>query len=93
MIITMIIDFLVEILKIIISWLAEVTPNIDIATYMLEYTAKIITITTQANNFIHFIVGDFIIVLVPAVIGLLGFKYVMYPIITLIRSVFVNGNN
>lgn len=60
---------------------------------MGQMFAKITTITTQANNMIHFIVGDFIVVLVPLTITLVIFKYVVYPIVTLIRSVFINGNN
>lgn len=60
---------------------------------MLNFTTKLITICNQANNFIHFILGDFCVVLATFTILLLGYKYVGYPIITFIRSIFVNGNN
>lgn len=60
---------------------------------MVEMLARVLSITTQANNMIHFIVGDFVVVLLPLTIELLIFKYVGYPIITFIRSIFVNGNN
>lgn len=88
-----IIDLITNIATTILSWLASVTPEIDIMTYMLEFISKIMTITTQANNFIHFMLGDFVVVLLPGTIGLLIYKYAVYPIITFIRSFFVNGNN
>lgn len=93
MILETIINIVVEILKAIINIIMAIFPQINLTTYMVEYTTKIISICTQANNFIHFLLGDFVVVLVPLTLSLLLYKYTVYPIIVLIRSVFVNGNN
>lgn len=86
------IDLFTNIGQVVLTIIKHGFPQFDIASYMITYTTKIISICTQANNFLHFMLGDFVVVLVPIAIAILGFKYAIYPIITFIRSIFVNSN-
>lgn len=93
----MILEFVINLLttlgQIIFHIAKAAIPTFNIASHMATYTARIISICTQANNFLHFMLGDFVVLLAAFSIALLVFKYTIYPIITFIRSIFVNGNN
>lgn len=93
MILQIVIDIVMGIAETLINIIMAVFPEINLATHMIEYTTKIISVCGQANNFIHFMLGDIVVVLVPLTISLLAWKYLVYPIIVFIRSIFVNGNN
>lgn len=94
MILEFIIDLLTTIGQIIIKIVNVAVPKstLELGTTMAIYTTRIISICTQANNFLHFMLGDFVVVLATFSITLLVFKYTIYPIISFIRSIFVNGN-
>lgn len=88
-----IINFFTFIAQGIINMITEVIPTVDLAVNMAYFTGKIITICTQARNFLYFLLGDFMTVLILPTIVLLVYKYTAYPILVFIRSIFVNGNN
>jgi len=93
MLLEFVIDLLTTIGQVIIRIVNVAMPQINLATTMATYTTRIISICTQANNFLHFMLGDFVVVLATFSISLLIFKYTIYPIIVFIRSIFVNSNN
>lgn len=57
-----------------------------------NFITSILTITTQAYNFMYFIFGNTLIIVVPITIGLLTTKYLVVPIIQIFRSFFINSN-
>lgn len=81
----------------IISWLLSFTwtqmPQDDINSMLTDAFTGLAWCFQQANNFAHFLLGDWLMLILPIVISLLLYKYLIYPILTLVRSVFVNGNN
>lgn len=93
MILQVVIDIITGIIETIINIIMAMFPQINLATQITQMLAKILTITTQANNMIHFIIGDFVVVLVPLTLTLLAFKYIAYPILSFIRSIIASGNN
>lgn len=76
-----------------LSSFAGAMPQAEINAYILDIIQAMASIFTQANNFIHFICGDAVEIILPLLIPLLVFQYVVYPIVTFFRSIFVNGNN
>ena len=93
MILETFINILIGIIKVIFGIVRAVISPIEAPIQLLVMLAKIISICTQANNFIHFIVGDFVVVLVPLTIALLGIKYTIYPVVQFMRSFVSNSNN
>lgn len=59
---------------------------------MGEIIVHILSISTQAINFLHFIIGDSLIFIIPIVGALLVAKYLVLPIVDICRRLipFVN---
>lgn len=93
MIIKMLIQGLVTVASFMLSSFMGAMPQADINSYLIDIVTSMATIFTQANNFIHFIAGDAVNIILPLLVPLLTYQYIVYPIFTFIRSIFVNGNN
>ena len=46
----------------------------------------------QALNFCYFICGDTLFTVLPIAVGLLIVKYTVLPLIIVLRSIFIKGN-
>lgn len=88
MILTLIAGALTSVIRIIKPLLPVVELGEDIAQVM----ATILNISNQGLNFCHFILGDTMAYVLPIVAGLLAYKYIVYPIIDVVRRLipFVN---
>lgn len=78
------------ILKILFTAVKSVFPFISVPATFFVALAKILTTTEQANNFIYFILGDTAFILVPSIILLLTYKYIVYPVLNLLIGVVTN---
>lgn len=93
MLIKIIIQFIGQVANIILNIIYSNVPNADITGKITELIQGLNLILSQANNFAHFVLGEHIEIILELLIPLISFKYVMYPIISFVRSIFVNGNN
>lgn len=57
-----------------------------------NFINAILTICTQAHNFMYFIFGNTLVIVVPVTIALLTTKYLVVPIVQIFRSFFIKGN-
>lgn len=89
----MLIQGVISVASFLLSTFNGAMPQADINNYIVDIVNAMASIMSQANNFIHFICGDVIEIIMPLLIPLLFFQYIVYPIFTFIRSIFVNGNN
>lgn len=78
------------VLKILFTLIKSLFPFISIPANFFVALAKILSTTEQANNFIYFIFGDTAFILIPSLILLLTFKYIIYPVVNLLIGVVSN---
>lgn len=90
MIIEVIIKGLLKVAELLVNLIKSIFPFISIPEVFGTSLGIIITTTTQANNFIHFMLGNTAHILLTPLLALLGYQYVVYPIITTILGVFIN---
>lgn len=92
MIIKIIIQGLITIASFLLSTFMGAMPQADINNYLIDIIKSMAQVFSQGNNFIHFIAGDAVNIILPLLIPLLIYQYIMYPTFTFIRSIFINGN-
>lgn len=93
----MIIKFILELVTNIVTGIINIvnsmfTPN-TLITDVNDFISSILTIATQAHNFMYFIFGNTLVVVVPITIALLTTKYLVVPIVQIFRSFFIKGND
>lgn len=92
----MILTFLLElILNLAISLINFVNTMFGENTLIVDVNnliQSILTITTQAHNFMYFIFGNTLAIVVPITLGMLTTKYLVVPIVQIFRSFFIKGN-
>lgn len=66
--------------------------KIIIVDDLLEIIREILTVTQQALNFMYLLFGDTLFVVLPFVLLLLTEKYIVLPIVQILRSIFINSN-
>lgn len=66
--------------------------KIIIVDDLLDIIKEILTVTQQALNFMYLVFGDTLFVVLPFVVLLLTEKYVVLPIVQILRSIFINSN-
>lgn len=81
--ITLIIKYIFHIVK-------SMFPAITLGVEFSRCLSVILTCCSQANNFLHFILGDLCYVLVTFSIVLIIYQYVAYPIINFVIGIFEN---
>lgn len=86
MIVEALLKGLIYIIKSIFILVKSLVPVVSVPVQFAYVLAIIIGTTTQANNFIYFILGDTAFILIPSIIMLLTYKYIVYPIIKFIIS-------
>lgn len=59
---------------------------------LIESIDLILGIGEQALNFIYFIVGDSLLIMLPLIVSILTYKYLFYPLVDFVRRCipFVN---
>lgn len=93
MIIKTLLSVVMQAVTALIANIIALSPNMDLVfSDMLSIIRQIIGISQQALNFCHFIVGDSLIVILAILPSLLIAKYLILPIIDIIRRCipFVN---
>lgn len=93
MIIKIILDFILWVVSVILSFTWTNLPQENINEMLTDAFYNITSCFTQANNMAHFLLGDWLMLILPIALSLLAFQYIVYPILTFVRSIFVNGNN
>lgn len=86
-------DFILWVISVILSLTWTKLPQENINEMLTDAFYNVTTCFEQANNMAHFLLGDWLMLILPIALSLLTFKYIVYPILTFVRSVFVNGNN
>lgn len=90
MIVEAFIGGIIGIVKFLINSIIFLLGPITIPVKFGQSLAVILSTTAQANNFIHFMIGDTAYIMLPLILALISYKYVVYPVITTILGVFVN---
>lgn len=67
-------------------------PVVELGEQIAQVMANILNISNQGLNFCHFILGDTMVFILPIVTSLLLYKYIVYPVIDVLRRLipFVN---
>lgn len=92
MIIKIFLQTIMNFLSIVINFIANNTPMIDVGTNLTGRISEILAISTQALNFVHFIVGDTLVIIIPLSLTIITYKYLILPVIDVLRRLipFVN---
>lgn len=93
MILKAVLNILSVILSGIINMVTGIFPEWNIAQTGTELLTTLFEWTTQALNFVNFIFGDTVFILLPIATALLVLKYTIIPIVIILRSIFINSNN
>lgn len=91
MITKLILNFMGTILTILINIVNGILPENSLNGNLGEIITTILSITQQALNFMYFIFGETLAIVVPITIALLAFKYTIAPVVQLIRAFFINS--
>lgn len=91
----MLIEFFINTILNIVSFIFNniiyvLFPNLTIPSKFAESLTVIISTTSQANNFVHFMLGDTAYILLPLVLLLIAYKYLVYPIASTVIGIFVS---
>lgn len=92
MIIQIFIQTIMNFLSIIFNFIGQNSPVVNIGTNLSSRIAEILAISQQAINFMHFIIGDTLVVIIPLSLAILTYKYLILPVIDVLRRLipFVN---
>lgn len=93
MLLKAVLNILSVILSGIINMVTGIFPDWNIAEAGTQLLATLFEWTSQALNFVNFIFGDTIFVVLPIATALLVLKYTIIPIVIILRSIFINSNN
>lgn len=85
MILDIFIHLILMVLSPILGFITSAIPTLDLLETLLNTTEAIINISQQGMNFVHFIVGDSIVIILPATLTMLAYKYLIFPIIDFAR--------
>lgn len=86
MILNIFISLILMVLNPILGLITSVIPTIDLLETLITTTETILNISQQGMNFVHFIVGDSIVIILPATLLMLTYKYLIFPIIDFARK-------
>lgn len=91
MIINLIINVMLNLSQLFINLIPK-EDTTDLVNMMINSITTLIDAIGTGINFTHYVVGDAIIIIIPSTLGLLGFKFIVYPIIDFVRRLipFVN---
>lgn len=69
-----------------------IVPSFNATADYINLLAQILNISNQSLNFVHFIIGDHMAIIIPGAFLLLTYKYIGLPIIDTLRRLipFVN---
>lgn len=92
MIIAIFLQTIMNFISLIFNFIAEKSPTVEIGTNLSSRISAILSISTQAINFMHFIIGDTLAIIIPLCFAILTYKYLVLPIIDVLRRLipFVN---
>lgn len=92
MIIQIFIQTIMNFLSIIFNFIGQNSPEVNIGTNLSSRIAEILAISQQAINFMHFIIGDTLAIIIPLSLAILTYKYLILPVIDVLRRLipFVN---
>ena len=80
----MILKLFMNLSILVLNFFASLIP--DFTSNYLTYLTSILSWGNQVGNFMHFLFGDTISLIAPSIIGLIGFKFVVLPIIIFARG-------
>lgn len=92
MILKLILNILGTIISIIINIVNEFFPSNGLHNDLSGIITNLLTITQQGLNFLYFIFGETVALILPTIIILITTKYIAVPIIQIVRSFFINSN-
>lgn len=92
MILALILQIITKFISTIMNIISSLFPSVEFTSEIVTGTQAILEISTQALNFVHFIVGDALVIIIPVAGALLAYKYLVYPIIDVIRRLIPFGN-
>lgn len=76
----------------VFNFIKTALPVVNVTEDVVQAMASILSISNQGLNFCHFILGDSMTYVLPIVFSLMLYKYVVYPIVDVVRRLipFVN---
>lgn len=92
MILKLIIGAIMSILSIFFNMIPGTENTAQVVEMYTNSLTTLISLATQGINFVHFIIGDSIYIIIPCATTLLTIKFVLLPILDFIRRLipFVN---
>lgn len=92
MILTFLLELILNLAISLINFINTMFGNNSLSVDVNNFIQAILTITTQAHNFMYFIFGDTLAVVVPITLAMLTTKYLVVPLVQIFRSFFINSN-
>ena len=93
----MILKIILDIILIIVEFIAKIQtaqfPQIGLQGYILEFFDLLADYYQVAINALYFIFGDALPIMLTFATALIGYKYIFFPIVVIIRRVFIHGGD
>lgn len=93
MILKLILDILISIISFLFTTIANILPNIDFVRYYKVFFELIGEYLQIAVNFVYFIIGEAMFPMLSIAIFLLTYRYLIFPVIVIIRRFFIKGGD
>lgn len=93
MILKFILDIIISIISFLFTTIANILPNIDFVRYYKIFFELIGEYMQIAVNFVYFIIGEAMFPLLTIAMFLLTYRYVIFPVVVVIRRVFIKGGD
>lgn len=93
MILKLICNMAITILEMLFTIIKLVAPSLSFTEYIVPFL-ELITETIQTSvNFIYFILGEAMYPFLTFAIALLGYRFLIFPTIVIIRRIFIKGGD
>lgn len=92
MIISALMNTVATIMTTLFDMINTLFPHLNLGNTLVSNITNVLEISNQAINFVHFIVGDTLAIIIPLATAILGYKYLLYPVVDFLRRLipFVN---
>lgn len=93
MLLKIICQILIKIISFIISLIALISPNMEFLEYFAKFLLLIDDVLEVSINCLYFLIGNAVQPFIVFSITMLGYRYLIYPIIVIIRRIFIKGGD
>lgn len=93
MILKAILNILIMIISTLFQMISSVLPDMDFVRYYKVFFDIISNVMQSSVNFLYFMIGEAMFPLLTIANFLLVYRYLIFPIVVIVRRIFIKGGD